>query len=46
MSVRLPKFENEFTSFRQPNVKTKVWSFEPLWKFVSYDVDLSPEGIF
>ncbi len=43
MSVRLPKMENDFSRFRQPNVRAKVWSLEPLWKFVSYDLDLSPD---
>lgn len=43
MSLRLPRMENDFSGFRQPNVRAKVWSFEPLWKFVSYDLDISPD---
>jgi hypothetical protein len=31
----------ETPNYRPPLIRSKVWGFEPFWKFVNYDVDLS-----
>jgi hypothetical protein len=31
----------ETPTYRQPTIRSKVWGFEPFWKFVNYDVELS-----
>ena len=31
----------ETPNYRQPLIRSKVWGFEPFWKFVNYDVELS-----
>ena len=41
MSLRSTATFGETPTYRQPTIRSKVWGFEPFWKFVNYDVELS-----
>jgi hypothetical protein len=41
MSLRSSAAAGDALSYRQPVIRSKVWGFEPFWKFVNYDVELS-----
>lgn len=41
MSLRSTTTFGETPTYRQPTIRSKVWGFEPFWKFVNYDVELS-----
>lgn len=47
MAVRAPPAaiatlpHGEAPTYRQPLIRSKIWGFEPFWKFVNYDVELS-----
>ena len=41
MSLRSTTLGEAPTMYRQPTIRSKVWGFEPFWKFVNYDVEMS-----
>ena len=47
MAVRAPPAaiatlsRGEAPTYRQPHIRSKIWGFEPFWKFVNYDVEVS-----